>query len=281
MPPSRSASASNSTAVSVRHEGDPASAKSVEVQYLKDGVLHRVSAGHAILACFSQVIPYIAPEVSSEQGEALRDQQKIPLLYCNVLLRNWRAFQKLGVNGFSSPGHYWDKAEIDFPVSMGGYRFADGPDDPLLLHVGKAAANPGGGSLRDQALAGRYWVQEQTFDDMERALRDLLARALGPGGFDPANDIEAITVNRWSHGYAYEYMRPWDEYWPDGALPIDTARRGWGRIAIANSDAGAYAYAHSAIDQAVRSVRELLGEPQDAPAFANFPGPPRKEIGLE
>jgi spermidine dehydrogenase len=269
-----------SPAVRVRHEGDPVSAKSVEVSYLDKGRLATVTAGHVILACFNQVIPHIAPEIGEAQGEALRDQQKIPLLYTNVLIRDWKAFRKLGVHGFASPGHYWDKAEMDFSVSMGGYKFADKPGDPVLLHVGKAVASPDGGSLRDQAVAGRYWVEEQKFEDMERAVRDLLARALGEGGFDPARDIEAITVNRWSHGYAYEYMRPWDAYWPDGELPIRKARRGWGRIAIANSDAGAYAYAHSAIDQAIRAVRELLGEPAGAPAIADFPGPPRDRIGL-
>jgi spermidine dehydrogenase len=36
------------------------------------------------------------------------------------------------------------------------------------------------------------------------------------------------------------------------------ARRPFGRIAIANSDAGGDAYAHIAIDQAERAVRELL-----------------------
>jgi spermidine dehydrogenase len=64
-------------------------------------------------------------------------------------------------------------------------------------------------------------------------------------------------------------------------LPITGARKGWGRIAVANSDAGAYAYAHSAIDQAARAVRELLGEPAGAPAIADFPGPPRSLVGLE
>ncbi len=271
----------SATAVRVKHEGDPSGAKSVEVVYVQDGALRRATAGHVVLACFNQVIPHIAPEVSSAQGELMRDQQKIPLIYTNVLLRNWKAFSKLGISGVSSPGHYWDKMELDFPVSMGGYKFADKPEDPILVHVGKVAAAPGSGSLREQAVVGRYWVQEQAFEDMERAVRDLFARVLGPGGFDPATDIEAITVNRWSHGYSYEYMRPWDAYWPDGTLPITGARKGWGRIAVANSDAGAYAYAHSAIDQAARAVRELLGEPAGAPAIADFPGPPRTLIGLE
>ena len=41
------------------------------------------------------------------------------------------------------------------------------------------------------------------------------------------------------------------------AKAVFTARRGWGRVAIANSDAGWSAYAHAAIDQAYRAVGEL------------------------
>ena len=269
-----------SPVVRVKHNGDVKSARDVEVVYSQGGKLHRATSSHGLFACFHQVVPYIAPEVSEEQTIALKDQQKIPLLYTNVQIKNWQAFAKLGINGFESPGHYWDKAEMDFPVSMGGYTFADKPEDPMVLHLGKVPAPGGGASLRDQSLASRYWVQSQTFEDMEWAVRDLLDRALGSAGFDAARDIEAITVNRWSHGYAYEYMRPWDEYWPDGKLPIEISRKGWGRLAIANSDAGAYAYAHSAIDQAARAVRELLGSPEGAPAFADFPGPPRDMLEL-
>ncbi len=87
-------------------------------------------------------------------------------------------------------------------------------------------------------------------------------------------------MNRWSHGYAYEYMRPWGAFWPDGPLPIEAARRGWGRVAVAGADSGAFAYAHSAIDQAVRAVRELLGTPPGAPDHARCSGPPPERIGL-
>ena len=270
----------NAAALQVKHEGTVEDAKSVAVLYTTGGKNFRASGSHAILACFHQVIPYIAPELDPEQRSALVDQQKIPLIYTNVLIRNWQAFSMLGINGFESPGHYWDKAVMDFPVSMGDYKFADKPEDPVVLHLGKVPANPASGSLRDQAIAGRKWLLKEKFEDLERNARDLLARALGPGGFDPARDIEAITINRWSHGYSYEYMKPWDSYWPDGDLPIVKSRKGWGRIAIANSDAGAYAYAHSAIDQATRAVRELLGTTADAPAFADFPGPPREMLAL-
>jgi spermidine dehydrogenase len=238
-----------------------------------------VTAGHVVLACWHRVIPFLTDEISAEQVTALNDQQKVPLLYTNVQLRNWEAFDALKIEGFRAKGMFWSGAEIDFPVSMGSYKFADKPSDPIILHLSKVMVEPGL-SAREQALAGKRALMGLTFEDMERDIRDMLDRALAGSGFDPARDIEGITVNRWAHGYAYEYMRPWDAFWPDGELPIVKARQPWGRIAIANSDSGAYAYAHSAMDQAVRAVRDLLGAPEGAADYAQFPGPPLDKLGL-
>jgi spermidine dehydrogenase len=266
----------NAPCVRVQHARD-----AVEVCYVNNGKLFKASAGHVILACWHRVIPLLTDELAKEQTDALSDQQKVPLIYANVLLRSWEAFAKLGVVGFRAPGAWWEGCWIDEPVSIGNYRFADKPGDPVLLHLGKVVIGDKGESAREQARVGRHILAGLAFAEAEFHIRDLLARAMGSGGLDPARDIEAITINRWSHGYSYEYMRPWDAYWPDGPLPVTTARRGWGSIAIANSDSGAYAYAHSAIDQAVRAVRELLGAPESAPAYARFPGPPPEKIGLE
>jgi spermidine dehydrogenase len=94
---------------------------------------------------------------------------------------------------------------------------------------------------------------------MERNIREQLARTLGPGGFDSARDISAITVNRWPHGYAYEYNSLWDKFWLEGTeTPCEVARKPFGRLAIANADAGAYAYTDSAIDHAYRAVQEIM-----------------------
>ena len=179
-----------------------------------------------------------------------------------------------------APAQFWNETSIDFPVSIGRYRFAERTDEPLVLHMGAVPTQPGL-SPREQAAAGRRRLATLSFTELERSIRDQLARAFGTAGFDPARDIDGICANRWSHGYAYEYMRPWDAYWPDGPLPIETARRRHGRIAIANADSGAYAYAHSAIDQGIRAVRELVGAAPDAPAIGDFPGPPRDLLGLD
>lgn len=271
----------NASVVRVAHDGDSKTAKSVDLTYVEDGKLKTVTAAQVVLACWHRVIPHITTELGETQIEALNDQVKVPLIYSNVLLKNWQAFDALKIASFECPSGFWDGANIDMPVSIGAYKFADKPDEPVLLHISKVVITPGEGlSARDQATGGRYELVDLKFEDMEREIRDMLQRALGAGGFDAARDIEAITCNRWSHGYALEYMRPWDAYWPEGPLPVETSRKGWGRIVIANSDAGAYAYAHSAMDQAGRAVSELLGDKAELAAFSTFPGPPRDKIGL-
>jgi spermidine dehydrogenase len=97
-----------------------------------------------------------------------------------------------------------------------------------------------------------------TFADFETRIRDQLDRMLGPGGFSSARDIAAITVNRWPHGYGYVANSLFDgDDYEERVLKV--ARQTVGRVAIANSDAAGDAYAHLAIDQAGRAVRELLG----------------------
>jgi spermidine dehydrogenase len=271
----------NASVVRVKHDGAPATAQSVTLTYLEGETLKSVVADQVVLACWHRVIPYLTDELPAAQVEALNDQHKVPLIYTNVLLRNWEALDRAKIAGFSDPGGFWSGAEIDFPVSLGSYRFAEKPSNPVILHLSKIplTGNPAM-SAREQAQAGRYALTAITFQDMERGIRDMLHRALGPHGFDPARDIEAITCNRWSHGYALEYMRPWDQFWPDGPLPIEMARQPWGRIAIANSDSGAYAYVHSAIDQAARDVHDLLGDQATLTEYSRFPGPPREMVGL-
>jgi len=97
-----------------------------------------------------------------------------------------------------------------------------------------------------------------TFADFEEKIRDELDRMLGAGGFSSGRDIAAITVNRWPHGYSYVANSLFDP--DDYGQTLELARRRFGRIAIANSDAGGDAYAHIAIDQAERAVRELLAQ---------------------
>jgi spermidine dehydrogenase len=204
------------------------------------------------------VIPYLCPEMPDKQKEALAYCVKMPLVYTNVQISNWRAFQKLGISALYAPGAYFSNITLDFPVSMGDYRYPSSPDESCLLHLLRTPCKPGA-NCKDQYRAGRWQLLSTPFETFERQVRDELGRVLSAGGFDPARDIEAITVNRWPHGYAYEYNELFE---PLGQLkserPCVFGRQPFGRIKIANSDADGHAYTNTAIDQGYRAVREIV-----------------------
>ena len=262
------------TVLGLRHLGAPASAELVEVSYRDgEGRLRSVRAKQVLLACWHRVIARLTDELPAAQRVALDDQVKVPLLYGNVLLNSWRAFARAGLHGIRPVGGFWGEASLDFAVRMGRIAPPENPDEPVLLHLAKVVVPGNGQPARAQAAQGRAALLGWRFEDLEGETRRLLQGALGAWGFDPQRDIEALTINRWAHGYAYEYMRPWDAYWPRGPLPCERARQGWGRVAIANADSGAFAYAHSAVDQATRAVQELLPQAR-LPAWHRGVGPP-------
>ena len=247
----------NSPVVRVKHQGEAATAKGVEIAYVRGGKLHTVRGKNCVLACWHVVIPYICEELPEKQKDALASAAKVPLLYTNVALNNWTSFKKLGVNYTYAPGCYHTNMTLDIPVSIGDYQCSQKPEDPVVVHMSKTPCKPGL-PARDQHRMGRVQLYSTQFSTMERNIREQMARILGPGGFDPARDIAAITVNRWPHGYAYEYNSLWDKFWLEGGeTPCEVARKSYGRIAIANADAAAYAYTDAAIDQAYRAVQEL------------------------
>ena len=246
----------NSTAISARNLGEPESSREVEVNYVRGGEARSVRGAACILACWNMVIPYLCPELPQKQKEALAYGVKVPLVYTNVLIRNWEPFKKLGISYARCPGSYFESVTLDFPVSMGEYHFASKPENACVLHLEKVPCKPGL-PAREQQIAGREELYRTRFETYERNIRDQLGRILSPGGFDPANDIQAITVNRWPHGYAYEYNSLYDPDWPQDQQPCVIGRQPFGRISIANSDAEAFAYTNAAIDQAYRAVTEV------------------------
>jgi spermidine dehydrogenase len=246
----------NSTVVQVRHNGSIASAKDVGISYMRGGKLQSVQASACVLACYNMMIPYLCPELPQKQQEALHSLVKVPLVYTHVAIRNWTTFQSLGIHQIVAPGGYHTYTALDFPVSLGQYEFPGKPDEPMVLFMLRTPCKPGL-PQRDQFRAGRAELMRTPFSTFERNVRDQLARMLGPAGFAPARDVAGITVNRWAHGYAYSPNSLFDPDWPEGEQPWVVGRKPFGRITIANSDAGASAYTDVAIDQAYRAVGEL------------------------
>jgi spermidine dehydrogenase len=247
----------NSTAIHVRHSNGSGAAKEVQVIYMRGGKLHSVVAKNCVLACYNGMIPYICPELPDKQKEALSYLVKAPLVYTHVALRNWAWFAKLNVHQIVAPGAYHTYTALDFPVSLGQYRFPHNPEEPMVLFMLRTPCKPGL-PPRDQHRAGRAELMQTPFSKFERNIRDQLIRMLGATGFDPAKDIEGITVNRWAHGYAFTPNSLFDPDWKEEEKPWVLGRQPFGKITIANSDAGASAYSNIAIDQAHRAVAEIL-----------------------
>lgn len=251
----------NSTVVNVAHDGEPKSAQAVHVTYVRDGRAYRVLGRNCVMACYNAMIPFICPDLPGPQREALSLQVKAPVMYTNVVLRNWQAWKKLGIGAFVCPGSYHVNAMIDFPVSMGGYKFSEDAGQPVVVHMERFPHRPNEGlSRREQHRLGRHELLSTSFETIERSVRGQLAGALAGGGFDPARDIAAITVNRWAHGYSYDYdflQEPYYEDRNDERYPHVRGRKPFGRIAIANSDAAASALLDAAVTQAHRAVAEL------------------------
>jgi spermidine dehydrogenase len=246
-----------STAVRIRNVGEPASGRAAEVVYARNGRLTTVRGKAVVLACWNMMIPHLCPELPARQKEALHYLVKVPLVYTSVVLRHWRAFRALGVREIYAPGAYHSTIRLNETVDIGGYTSVRSPDQPILVHMMRAPCSPGLDE-REQHRIGRAELEATSFQDFERNIRDQLARTLGPGGFDPAADITAITVNRWPHGYAYEYNPLFDPDWSEHEQPHVIGRAPHGRVAIANADAGAGAYTDCAIDQAYRAIGEVM-----------------------
>jgi spermidine dehydrogenase len=251
----------NSTVVNVRHAGDAAGASDVVVTYNRGAGLNDVRAKAVVMACWNMFIPYLAPELPSIQKEALSYAVKGPLVYTSVGVKNWSAWQKLGISSVSAPTMYHTSLSLTEAVSLGDLQHAQNPNQPVALHLTKSMTSPGK-PRKEQHRIGRTELLATTFETFERNIRDQLARVLGPGGFDPARDIIAITVNRWPHGYAYTYNSLFDPmewvYTSTNARPNVVARQPYGRITIANSDAGASPHTDTAFAEAHRAVGEVL-----------------------
>lgn len=247
----------NSIVVGVDHDGNPAGPDAVTVRYVNGGQVFSARARGCVLACWNMMIPYLMPQLPDAQKAALHSLVKSPLVYTTVALRNWEAMHRLRVKSIYAPGGYHSLTQLNSKVDIGAYRSPTDPREPMLLRMERVPSKPGLPE-HEQNRAGRAELLATPFATFEHNIRDQLARMLGPGGFDPAIDIEAITVNRWPHGYAPEYNPLWDGDTAPEQRPHVLGRVPFGRVTIANSDAGGAAYTDAAIEQADRAVNELL-----------------------
>lgn len=254
----------NSTAVHARHLGSVDNAKQIEITYVQDGAARRVRGRYCVMACYNAVIPYLCPELPQKQRSELGKSLREPLVSTNVLVSNWNAFRKLGIFAAYCPGSYFCDIRLTYPLQFADYRSPTSPDEPITVKMYRIPIS-GKGNAAEQFRAGRHELLATPFEIFERNIREQLGTMLAEGGFDPARDIRAITVNRWPHGYALGYdhenqrMNYYARDFPESQKHWLHGRKRFGRIAIANSDASARAMTEAAIEQGYRATRDLLG----------------------
>ncbi|MAD07138.1 MAG: Tat pathway signal protein [Gammaproteobacteria bacterium] len=243
----------NSTVVGVRETADDG----VVVEYVRGGNSLSVTASHCVLACYNNLIPHLCPEMSERQKAGLSYGVRSPFVYANVLLNNGLAFSKLNLTFTHCPHDAFQWVSSAPTMSNGGYEPPRGPEDPMAVFMmGSPTPAVEGSSARELCRAGRYKIYSTTFAQYEAQIRQQLQSLLGQYGFDHETDIQAITVNRIPHGYAYSYLGLDDPEWEEGKAPHEIGRAQFGRISIANSDSEAMPLMDAAFDAAWRAVAE-------------------------
>ncbi|MGB0657677.1 MAG: FAD-dependent oxidoreductase [Gammaproteobacteria bacterium] len=238
----------------------------VEVIYVNQGKLYKVSGKKCILACYNGIIPELCPELPKKQKEALKYNVKVPLVWIQVAMKNWHMFANKGISRAISPNSFFNNMYIDFPVSIGDYQYPQTFDEPVVFLMNHVPTRPYEGlTNREQHRKGRYDILKLSFQDYEDKIIDHLSAMFGSDFKE--EDLAGITVNRWAHGYSYEYNSLFDNAFFDGRMPDSMnneryphviGRKSFGNISIANSDSGGSAYVDAAIVQADRAVNELL-----------------------
>ncbi|WP_374572068.1 NAD(P)-binding protein [Phenylobacterium sp.] len=250
--------------------------REVLVSYLNGGKAYSVKAANVVLACMNNVSAFICPELPDVQKTALRTAVRAANQATNVMFRNWKAFEEAGLTGATAPNSFYGRMGLSSPRFFGPTTPSLSPSEPIIVSFstggnsgicanptmlqalcGEATPEPGT-PADDQFRAVRHGLLGAPFEVFERQVRDLSARVLRGTSFDPARDIVAITVNRWPHGFATGRNDLFDPPLEPGAFPPPVvARQPWGRIAIANTDAGGVSTMQTAFDQAFRAVNDL------------------------
>ncbi len=237
-----------------------------EIDYVNAGKGKRVRARHVVMACWNRVTAHLVEDLPERQVANLCYARKVPLIYGRASLNNWQAFADAKIRSVNPVGNslFWDSTSVSAGASFGdsyGPTPAEPPSAPAVLNFTCVPTDPSRETQLSAYEAGKQMMLEMSFEDLEGALIDVIDRSVNRSGgdFDPERDINEIMINRWNYGYAYELTSTFDPslFGPNDAQPHVKGRKPYRNVSIANSDSGAFAYSHSAINEAYRAVNDL------------------------
>jgi spermidine dehydrogenase len=248
-----------STAVWVKHEGDPAHSQFVRIVYTREGRVYAVKARSVVMAGGSWTTKHVVRDLPQTHQEAYSQFYRSPCLMANVAVRNWRFLYRLGITGcrwFEGIGNYMQVRKI---ATFGADAPTMGPDSPVVLTLKILYSYPGM-PAEQQRQRGRSELLGASFRELERRIREQFQDMFAPSGFDAGHDIAGIILNRWGH--AYLNPQPGFFFGKEGKpAPSETLRRApFGRIAFANTDLSGIMDHRSSILEASRAVEQLLGQ---------------------
>ena len=249
----------DSTAVWVKHDGDPSKSESVTVAYTRAGKTYRVKARSVIMAGGSWTTKHIVRDLPGDRKDAYAQFYRSACMLANVAVRNWRFLYKMGISGcqwFEGIGSY---IQVHKLALCGADTPTIGPDSPVILTIKVLYSYPGN-TTEQQGHMGRAEMISTPFADYERQIRQQLADMFSRTGFDARRDIAGIILNRWGHAYASP--APGFYFGKDGKpAPGELLRSApFGRVAFANVDLSGMPDHKSSIIEADRAVEQLLAQ---------------------
>jgi spermidine dehydrogenase len=249
----------DSTAVWVKHDGDPSKSEFVTILYTRASKLYRVRARSVVMAGGSWTTKHIVRDLPDDRKHAYGQFYRSPCMLANIAVRNWRFLYKMGISGcqwFEGLGSFLQVRKValcgDVPPTIG-------PDSPVVLSFKVLYSNPGH-TAEEQGHMGRAAMISTPFREYERQIRQQFSDMFTRSGFDASRDIAGIILNRWGHAYASP--APGFYFGKDGKpAPGDVLRSApFGRIAFANVDLSGMPDHKSSIIEGNRAVEQLLDQ---------------------
>ena len=247
-----------STAVWVRHDGDPRKSEFVTIAYTRGGKTWQVKARSVVMAGGSWTTKHIVRDMPSDLAAAYAQFYRAPCLMANVAVRNWRFLYKMGISGCrwygAGLGEYTQVRKL---ALCGAPSPTISPDSPVVLTLKILYAFPGK-PTEQQGHMGRAELLATPFREYERQIRQQFTDMFSRAGFDAKRDIAGIILNRWGHAYL---TPPPGFFFGRGGKPgpgevIRAAP--FGRIAFANTDLSGVADHRCSIIEANRAAEQLL-----------------------
>jgi spermidine dehydrogenase len=249
----------NSTAVWVKHDGDPEKSEFVSILYTSAGKIYRLKARTAVMAGGGWTTRHVVRDLPQAQQEAYGQFYRSPCMMANVAFRNWRFLYNMDISGFRWFEGLGNYTEVRKTALIGANSTTISPDSPIVLPLKVLYSYPGLPAA-DQGHRGRGEMLATSFRDYERQIRQQFTDMFAQTGFDARRDIAGIILNRWGH--AYLNPQPGFFFGTNGKpAPSEVLRAApFGRIAFANTDLAGIMDHRSSILEAERAVGQLLDQ---------------------